>query len=335
MTIYEVIIDPELRDADTPRPYRYTAIAAWENEAAKHRNEGIERAVRAKVVRAQLFADFKCFYDPIGIRIVSRNGPTGLEYQTVGGVWIPEQSAGTVPPNVPFVWQRETFSRDLDREIAECHERYMLRASSNQYRGDRRGTTINKQVAAGADDAFEQADGGGFSSSSFFHSNHANTTASQRFNVGWRFTDITIAAGSTIDACVLQVNVGSTGSDDPNVTLSFNDVDNAANFSTEADVTSRVITTATTDWVAIGLLTGFKTSPSIAAALQEVIDRAGWASGNAVVALSKGKSDINRSFAHTPYESSSANAAKLDIDYTAAAGAGNRRRRQLICGVAA
>lgn len=186
-------------------------------------------------------------------------------------------------------------------------------------------TTLNLAVAADADGASERQDGTLFGAGGTGTSVISSTAAGTRSIAGHRFTGVTIAVGSTINTCVCRVAATSTSFDDILGHIYLNDVDNAANFTDEADVQSRAKTTANTAWSATALGTSYVTTPGFAAALQEVIDRAGWASGNAVCVLFNGDNSATaRTYQIEAYPNAGTEHPLLDIDYTApAAASGN------------
>lgn len=177
-------------------------------------------------------------------------------------------------------------------------------------------TTLNLQVGASADDAYEADDNTGFNSTGVLVVSIANTVAASRYNGGMRFSNVLIPQGATIISAVLEVYSIGTVNDDSAVDIFCNDVDNAVNFSTDPDVTSRVRTTATVSDNTDSVGTGWYAFPDISSVVQEVIDRAGWASGNAFVVLVDGQSTVNKDFRYRSYDGSAANAAKLTIVYT-------------------
>lgn len=180
--------------------------------------------------------------------------------------------------------------------------------------------TVDEQVGASDDDAHEADDNTGFSVISTQAKMDSNTAAGSRFNLGNRFQTVAVPQGDTIDVANIQVNVFATTMDDPNVDILAEDVDDAVDFAATADVTDRVRTTASVAWVATGIGDGFKTSPDFNSVVQEVVDRASWASGNDMVIFLDGKADANFFFRERSYDDDPANAAKLHIEYTAAGG---------------
>lgn len=178
-------------------------------------------------------------------------------------------------------------------------------------------TTLDLQIASGANDADERDDNTSFSSSRTSIICDSNTTISSRINGGMRFQNLTIPPGSTINVAYCSIRATNTSSDDPNVDIFAEAADNPADFSTTADVTGRTRSTANVQWTATGIGTGEVNSPSIVTVIQEIINRGGWASGNALVVFFDGRSDANATFRMTSYDGTPANSPKLHIEYTA------------------
>lgn len=182
-------------------------------------------------------------------------------------------------------------------------------------------TTLNLQVGAGNDDAHESGISTAFNAVAATVDIRANSSGSSRRNGGFRFTNVTIPPGSTISAATISIWPTSASFDDMLADWYADDVDNAADFAASATVTGRTRTTATVLWSADSIGSGaFVSSPDLAAVIQEVIDRAGWASGNALVILAIGRSSATKNANAESYDSTPAHAAKLDITYTAPAG---------------
>ncbi len=193
-------------------------------------------------------------------------------------------------------------------------------------------TTINLQVAASVDDAYEQLDGSPFSSTSVRVTKNSFTSSPLAYIGGERFTSLTIGQGDEINAATMQIKPANSFLDDANIDIHAEDVDDSANYSDTADVVDRTRTTASVAWVADGIGTDFATSPELKTVIQEVIDRAGWVSGNALSLLSVGKSDVIKGLGNTSYDGNSADAAKLDITFAGGAGGGTLASRRLFSG---
>lgn len=111
------------------------------------------------------------------------------------------------------------------------------------------------------------------------------------FNCAFRFTNVTIPQAATILTATLQLvesySSGAGGLYIPIGLIHGNDVDNCAALSSTNFITrsgSWVDTTASVQWNfgnGIGAGNAY-TSPSLVSIIQEIVDRAGWASGNAL-----------------------------------------------------
>lgn len=173
-------------------------------------------------------------------------------------------------------------------------------------------TTINLQVSASSDDAFENNVGTVTTNGTSMVFNNAG------YWIGYRFLNVTIPQGATINSANLQYYVTSTTRDDNEQDVYCEDVDDSATFTTGAsNISSRTLTTAKTTVSADSVGVGFYTV-SITSAVQEVINRAGWVSGNDLSVIMDALTGVN--LAPDTYDNSPTNAAKLDIDYTAASG---------------
>ena len=173
-------------------------------------------------------------------------------------------------------------------------------------------TTLNLTVAAGSDDARERNDGTNFNGTATTVDVTSDPTAGSRWNGGFLFDPIAIPNAATIDTATWDDMHGDWG---------MEDADDPANFVTTADVTTRVgsITTALVAWVADAIGTGFNAMPGdFKAPVQEIVDRAGWASGQAMTVLGRGNSDAAKIARLTTVEGGQP--AKLDITYSVAAG---------------
>jgi len=119
--------------------------------------------------------------------------------------------------------------------------------------------------------------------------------------VGIRFTGVSIAQGATISSAYIQFQVDEVTSGALTLTIQADDADNSAAF-VEAngsyDVSGRTKTSASVswspaDWAAIGDEGTAQKTGNIGSIIQEIINRAGWASGNALTIIITG-SDANR-----------------------------------------
>ena len=177
-------------------------------------------------------------------------------------------------------------------------------------------TTTTFQVGSGNDDGREPGSGTPILNDA---SEIAMLTNSVNMFIALRFTNVTVPQGATINApgTTLEVYIVSTSYDDPDVDVYLEDADNSAALSTASNnLSGRSLTTAKVTWTATGVGAGWRSPGSLAAVVQEVTDRAGWASGNAMTVLLDSLSAANN-LRIRPYEYDTTLAAKLTIDYTA------------------
>ncbi len=169
-------------------------------------------------------------------------------------------------------------------------------------------TNVTFTVSSNTDDASQDSGGTMYVSS-------VNSYMS-RF-CGYRFQNVTIPAGATITSATLQVYAYGGGTTSFSVDLLAQDADNPSTFtSSGSNISGRTGTSAQTVWsVGSSSFTDGQsiTSPDFASSIQEVVDRSGWASGNALVVLTthnsgdKGISQRDRSTSYAP---------KLHITYS-------------------
>jgi hypothetical protein len=177
--------------------------------------------------------------------------------------------------------------------------------------------TLDITIASGADDAQQSGTTVTVTGTTIGASLDATTEY-----VGLRFPGVTIPQGATITAAYLSVVPSSTSEDEPNVTITGFDEDDTAAFTTGAsNITNRAITTASVTWSSTNLgATGssYHDSPSLTAVVQEIVDRGGWASGNAMGFRIRGGSGTTRDLTIEAYENAGANPPKLHIEYEVA-----------------
>src|SRR3989344_5738545 len=178
-------------------------------------------------------------------------------------------------------------------------------------------TTLNRQVSASSDDASQDDDGRNFNSTLSYLRVESDDEDDERRNVGIRFTNINIPRGSTINSASVEIYVDDDN--DANLDFFAHRVDNAPSFSSSPglDVTSRTTTSASTAWVQTNLGSGWKTSPSIRPVIQEIVNRSGWSSGNAMAILLKGKNSGSAEVTFRSWDYSGHTfGAKLHVTYT-------------------
>lgn len=139
-------------------------------------------------------------------------------------------------------------------------------------------------VASSADDAEENSSGRVDLDSSDLEL----VTESTVQKVGIRFTSVSIPAGARVTDAYIQFTSDETSSDSTSLTIAAQALDNAPAFTTATgNVSSRPKTAATVAWSPASWTTTStagvdQRTPNLSAAVQEVVDRQGWVSGNAL-----------------------------------------------------
>jgi len=150
-------------------------------------------------------------------------------------------------------------------------------------------TIVERRTAASADDAEEFSTGVMYIQSSDLELIHDNTDQT----VGMRWTGLMIPQGASITAAYIQF--ASKESQSEATTLSFRGqaADNPVAFdSTAFNISTRPRTTASMAWSPLPWNTGEvgpnQRTPDLSAVIQEVVNRPGWLSGNALVIVVTG-----------------------------------------------
>jgi hypothetical protein len=147
-------------------------------------------------------------------------------------------------------------------------------------------------VAAGSDDAFEWADGK-ISRTGGDLELGVDRPRSMATTTGLRFTGLTIPRGASITRAYVQFQADERGTEATNLTVHAQNADNAATFtSTAFSISSRPRTAASAAWVpptwAAGAAGPDQRTSDLSSVIQEVVNRSGWASGNALAVIITG-----------------------------------------------
>lgn len=108
-------------------------------------------------------------------------------------------------------------------------------------------------------------------------------------HTGICFKNILIPQGATISSAFITLTGNETDYSPVNVKIYGNDVNNASPPASAAAADALVLTTAYKDWDAVPDFTpnGKFISPNLSEIIQEIVDRSGWAPGNAIQILFK------------------------------------------------
>jgi hypothetical protein len=138
-------------------------------------------------------------------------------------------------------------------------------------------------VTAGVDDGYSKHDGSSFGNSG--NSGFFGDIASVSWRAFFRVDNVTVPTESTITSAILRIRCSTTTSSTTvNVLVHCEAADDPATPSDGTDLIGRSLTTGTA-WSAVESMTGgsYYDSPDILDEVQEVIDRGGWSSGQALI----------------------------------------------------
>ena len=174
-------------------------------------------------------------------------------------------------------------------------------------------TTVEVRVIGGSDDAEERADG-----KVNLRSSDLELVFDRRGNqtVGMRFADVAIPQGATILGAHLRFKAEETHSDPTSLSIQGEAADHAVTFTTTSgNISSRPRTTAAVPWSPPAWTkrdTGLdQQSPDIATLVQEIVDRPGWSSLNALAIIITGTGER----VAESYQGDAAGAPLLHVEY--------------------
>ena len=185
-------------------------------------------------------------------------------------------------------------------------------------------TTVDEQVGASADDGYHVVDTHAVFPTSTLNALGSINSSNDGAGAWQRFTTVAIPNGDTIDVAYLTWNPSSTISAATcKAKIDADDSDNPAAPTTDGEYDAITRTTAVITWDPVPTFTVDVAinSPSIVSVIQELVDRGGWASGNAMVILSHDDdllSTVSANRQWDAYDGETTLAPKLHIEFTAA-----------------
>ena len=174
--------------------------------------------------------------------------------------------------------------------------------------------SVTSQVGASADDAEEDPAGAVSLTSSDLELILEGTTPQV---VGMRFPGVTIPKGATIQSAKIQFTVDEVTSGATSLTFRGQAIDNAPTFTTAtANISSRTKTSASASWSppawsVVGEAGAAELSADLSPVIQEIVNRPGWSSGNALAIIVNGSGKR----VAVAYNGSSAGAPRLLLQY--------------------
>jgi hypothetical protein len=154
-------------------------------------------------------------------------------------------------------------------------------------------------------------------------------SGSNYYQAGFRFENITINSGSTItNAYMRLMGYGINNGPQYNFKITAEDVDNPGVWTTDhrpgtgGSPGRGPETTAQVDWdpTSIAGVPTWTNTPDISAVVQELIDRAGWTSGNAMCYIIRNDGGTLQGRVYDRNYTATARYARIVIDYTPLSG---------------
>lgn len=182
--------------------------------------------------------------------------------------------------------------------------------------------TVGEQVGASGDDA-DQAGAGDNADLVGTEQNIGDVAGDGTWTFGARFQTVAVPKDATISNATISLKATWAGDNDVNTLVYAEDADDCSIFTQADGPTDRMAakTTANVAWEP-GAWTEdvFEASGDISAVLQEIVERAGWATGQDICILvaENGSTQWDMKEVYT-FDNGAANAPKLDFDYEEAA----------------
>jgi len=182
---------------------------------------------------------------------------------------------------------------------------------------------LDRQIQASSDDCRRRYTSEFFTTTLYplVIGNHAAANNKQN-GAGLRFQNITIPRGAIIEAAYISpISENNETGTTFRSRIKGEDADNAAAFSTMEDFDGRDRTTAEVDWDGEPAWTKGERyqSPDIKTVIQEIIDRPGWSSGNALVLFwddFDDRSDVGADRRAEQYDNAPTQGVQLHIQYS-------------------
>ncbi len=184
--------------------------------------------------------------------------------------------------------------------------------------GDGVPQTFDGQVGAGADDGYRYATGFSYTHDWIVVGQDASSRICNAFA---RFTNVTIPTGATVGLAYISVTGRNTVQDGTQKTnMHFDDIDDAVAPTSAAELDALSRTTASTAWDDEDYVIDVEVnSPDISAVVEEILDRGGWNSGQAMQLLwdDDGSSYADYLNIYSYDDSGTGNEIKLHVEFTA------------------
>ncbi len=182
---------------------------------------------------------------------------------------------------------------------------------------------LNLVINASTDDARNLTPNGTFNATAV--TQHIGNFTGSIYYIGWRFNAVTIPQGATISSAILTMYVSNVNGGTTALASFWGDaVDNSVTYDSVNTPQGRVHTTAvvnqtftTANWVTVGYQLTSTEIPELKTLVQEIVNRAGWVSGNALSIVATDNGSTSPGYVgFATFDNASTKASKLDITYT-------------------
>jgi hypothetical protein len=181
------------------------------------------------------------------------------------------------------------------------------------------GGSVSKTVSQSSDDCRRSVNNSYFDTDSGDINVGYESGGFTDWGAGFRFQNVAVPAGATIEEAYLIVTSKETQSVTVcRLRLRAQAHDSSPAFSTATEFDARVRTTAYSDWTVPTLAQDVEyQTPDFAAAVQEVVDRPGWAAGNSMAIFLENNGSDSGAFRRLyAYDAAPAKAVRLHIVYS-------------------
>lgn len=182
--------------------------------------------------------------------------------------------------------------------------------------------TFDKRVTRSQDDAEQKTNGKMYLTSSDLEL--VDDAVHDTEMVGMRFTGVTIPPGATIESAYVQFTADEKHSGATSLLIRAHDTNDAGAFTkAKHNLSNRPLTDAAVAWNPVAwntknVATGKQRTPDLADVIQEIVDRPGWDSGNAIALVVTGSGTRTAD----SYDGGANKAPRLHVEYTYGDGGG-------------
>ncbi|NMM48737.1 WD40 domain-containing protein [Marinigracilibium pacificum] len=229
-------------------------------------------------------------------------------------VWrVSDMLAGQSDPDQIITWYDVEFLEfnQAGNTLISAHADGSLRSWSVSINTSASSTIVKKKVTATNDDAEQNVD-------NTMNLSSDDLDMGER-RAGMRFTNLAIPQGATIQSAFINFKSKSGNTNPSYLTIKGQAANNAGSFtSSNFNISNRQSTNATVSWSvphwSANQRSSAQKTPDIKDVVQEIVNRSGWSSGNAMVFIIENTSGARKALSFD--SPNSADAPELVINYT-------------------